>query len=66
MHLKRAVHVVEHAGAAGGADRAQDLLPVRLVAGVDRELADALALAAGAGNQVHALERAPRLGDLSR
>ena len=34
------------------ADRAQDLLPVLLVAGVDRELAHALALAAGAGDHV--------------
>ena len=64
VHRHRAVDVVEDAGAAGRADRAQDLLPVGLVAGVDRELAHPLALGAGAGHEVDALERAAGLGDL--
>ncbi len=39
---------------------------MRLVAGVDRELAHALALGAGTGNEVDALQGAARLGDLRR
>ena len=45
VHLHRAVGVLEDLGAAGGPDPPQDLLPVRLVTGVDRELAHPLALA---------------------
>ena len=63
VHRQRAVDVVDHPRAAGRADRPQDLLPVRLVAGVDRELAHPLALAAGAGHQVDALKRPAGLGD---
>ena len=63
VHLHRAVDVVEHPGAAGRADRAQDLLPVLAVGGVDRELAHPLALAAGAGHEVDALQLPARLGD---
>ena len=37
---------------------------MRLVAGVDRELAHALALGAGAGDEVDALQLPARLGDL--
>ena len=66
VHRERAVDVVEHPRAAGRADRAQDLLPVRLVAGVDRELAHPLALGAGAGHEVDALQRPAGLGDLRR
>jgi hypothetical protein len=39
---------------------------VRGVPGIDRELAHSLALAAGAGDQVHALQGAAGLGDARR
>ncbi len=65
VHLHRAVRVLEHLGAPGRADRAQDLLPVLPVAGVDRELAHSLALGAGAGHQVDSLQRPAGLGDRS-
>src|SRR5262249_4642989 len=44
----------------------QDPLPVLAVAGVDRELAHPLALAAGAGYEVDSLQLAARLGDRGR
>ena len=63
VHLHRAVDVVDDAGAAGRADRPQDPLPVVLVGGVDRELADPLALRPGARHEVDALQLPARLGD---
>jgi hypothetical protein len=66
VHRERPVDVVEHPGPARGADRPQNLLPMRLVAGVDRELPNPLAIRAGPGNEVDALERAARLGDACR
>ena len=64
VHLQGAVDVAEHPRAARGADRAEDLLPVLLVASVDGELANPLSLAAGAGHEVDALQRPAGLGDL--
>ena len=64
MHLQRAIHVVENSSPPRGPDRPQDLLPVRLVASVDGELANPFALAAGTGHQVHPLKGPARLGDL--
>ena len=64
MHRHRAVDVAEDARPAGGPDGAQDLLPVALVARVDRELAHSLALAARAGHEIDALKLAAGLGDL--
>ena len=63
VHRERAVDVVDHPRAPGRPDRAQDLLPMLLVAGVDGELAHPLALAAGAGDEVDALQSAPGLRD---
>ena len=63
VHREGAVGVVDDPRAADRADRAQDLLPVLGAAGVDRELADPLALGAGAGDEVDALQGAPGLGD---
>jgi hypothetical protein len=63
VHREGPIHVVENPGATGGPDRAQDLLPMGLIASVDGELAHALALAAGSGNQVDAVKGAAGLGD---
>ncbi len=64
VHRHRVVDVVEDAGAAGGADRAHDLLPVLEVAGIDRELPRPLALAACARHEVDTLQGAAGLGYL--
>ncbi len=66
VHRQGAVDVVEHAGAAGRADRPQDLLPVLLIASIDRELAHPLALGAGPRDEVDALQRATGFGDRRR
>jgi hypothetical protein len=66
VHLERAVRVVDDPGAADRADRAEDLLPVLGATGVDGELADPLALGAGAGDEVDALQAASGLGDRGR
>jgi hypothetical protein len=63
VHLHRAVDVVEHPRSARRPDRPQDPLPVVAIGGVDRELADPLALRPGPRHQVHALQLSPRLGD---
>ena len=64
VHLEGAVGEAEYARAARRPDRAQDLLPLLRAVGVDRELANPLALGPGAGNQVDRLQRATGLSDL--
>ncbi len=66
MHLERAVRVVEDPGAADRADRAKDPLPVLGAERVDGELAHPLALGAGAGDEIDALQATPWLGDRGR
>ena len=45
------------------ADGAKDLLPMGLITSVDRELAHALALAAGSRHEIDALKRTAGFGD---
>ncbi len=66
VHLEGAIGEAEHACAPGGADRAQDLLPVLGAVGVDRELANALALGSRRRGPGRPDERAAGLGDLRR
>ena len=70
VHRQGAVDVIEDLRTAGPADRAQDLLPVRLIARIDRELTHPLALAPGPRHEINPLKRpaglSNRRGELAK